>query len=205
MSPVVLTPDIVLPPEPPEVLLPPEVLFPLEELPPDMVELPELLDPPLVEFMLPPIAPPVGDDPLVAVVYVEPAESVVVITPAAPAPEPEPEVIEALAVTVVEPIAAVPETDAVEPDTAPSGMLEVSLGGRSSIGLTTAERVADLDDLLSVGAFGTRFIGAIADTIAKVHVGAETGDVIGGAPQAGSFVQHVLDACFLFTVSECKT
>ncbi len=108
-SVVVRTP----PAPPPEVLLE-EVLFPPDMLPPDMVELLELPLAPLVELVLPPIAPPVGDDPSVIVVYVEPAVSVVVMTPAAP-PEPEPELLDAPAVMTEVPTVRVPETDRVEP------------------------------------------------------------------------------------------
>lgn len=118
--------SVVVMAEPPPTV-PFEVPFPPEVLPPDMVELPELPEPPLVELVLPPIAPPVGEDPdpPVAVVYVELAESVVVITPAPPAPELEPELVteaaesdalEAPAVMTEVPAVRVPETDAVEPE-----------------------------------------------------------------------------------------
>ena len=98
-----LTPEVVLDP-PDEVPL--VVPFPPDVLPPDMVELPEL-PLPLVELVLPPIEPPVGDDDPV---------------PALPEPEPEPDPEVVVAVALVKPAVMtevpavrVPEMDAVEP------------------------------------------------------------------------------------------
>ena len=98
----------------PPTNVPLDVPLPLDE-PPDMVELLELPELPVdpeglaepLEFVLPPIAPPVAADAPVIVVKVEPAVSVVVMTPAAPEPEPE-------AVVVAVALGTVAETVAVE-------------------------------------------------------------------------------------------
>ena len=69
--------------------------------------------------------------------------------------------------------------------------------GRAIGQLTLAEGVADGDDLALIDAGGTGLVGAVVHAVAEVHVGAETGDVVGLAAEGLRLAQHVVDAGFL--------
>lgn len=48
-----------------------------------------------------------------------------------------------------------------------------------------------------IGVARAGFVGAVADTVAEVHVCAEASDVVGWATQARSQPEHAVDAVFL--------
>ena len=167
---------------PPLVLLEPEVL--LDEPPIGEVE---LLPAPEVEFMDPPMAPPVGlaEPPVGArvVVMVEPWPSVVVTTapPAGPPTvEVEVELSPVATTTVLVPLPDV--TVAVLPPfmlaypRRPRQSPQCSLGG-VDVQLTCAEHGAKIGDSTSISRGWASLVGAVTDPKTKVLVIAEASHV----------------------------
>lgn len=58
----------------------------------------------------------------------------------------------------------------------------------------STDRIAVVDDGGRVVLVGARLVGAVADTVLEVVVGAETLDVGGGAAERLSLAEHVADA-----------